>query len=183
VRAVPRPVTAVTARDRAVTARDSLPHGGAQRACARMRLVRQLHMYRTNPTTGQFELDLANQKLADKKGVGFKNARGDRPTIVVTPHDGPYAEQALGMTRSLGDFYLHACGVTWVPEVSVVDLEQVVEALRAPVLFLASDGFWDLWSYQEVRARARPIAAMQAGGASPARGATAVYHAVHSAVL
>ncbi|KAJ1616624.1 hypothetical protein T492DRAFT_918253 [Pavlovales sp. CCMP2436] len=35
-------------------------------------------------------------------------------------------------------------------QVSVVDLEQVMAALRAPVLFLASDGFWDLWSYQEV---------------------------------
>lgn len=61
------------------------------------------------------------------------------------------------MTRSLGDFYLHACGVTWVPEVSSVDLKQVADSLRAPVLFLASDGFWDLWSYQEVRrAAAQP---------------------------
>jgi len=109
-----------------------------------------LDMFRLNASSGEYELDLPNRKRADAKGVGFKNARGDRPTVVVTPHDGPYAEQALGMTRSLGDFYLHACGVTWQPEVSVVDLEQVMAALRAPVLFLASDGFWDLWSYQEV---------------------------------
>jgi hypothetical protein len=112
-------------------------------------------LFRRSPTTGQYELDPDALQRADKKGVGYKNARGDRPTICVTPPNGRYAEQALGMTRSLGDFYLHACGVTWVPEVSIVDLAQVADSLRAPVLFLASDGFWDLWSYSEVRARFR----------------------------
>jgi len=54
------------------------------------------------------------------------------------------------MTRSLGDYYLHRFGVSWEPEVQVIDLEQVCGSLRCPVLCLGSDGIWDLWTYDEV---------------------------------
>ena len=37
--------------------------------------------------------------------MGYKTARGDRPTAMIAL-EAEYGEQKLGVTRSLGDFYL-----------------------------------------------------------------------------
>ena len=81
--------------------------------------------------------------------VGYKSKRGDRPTALLVPEGDVYASQQLGITRSLGDFYLQYHGVSWEPAVSCIDLFDVQSELRRVTLVLASDGLWDLWGYQE----------------------------------
>ena len=50
------------------------------------------------------------------------------------------------MTRSIGDFYMHTFGVTWRPEVRVIDLAALGQRLSQLTLILASDGVWDVLS-------------------------------------
>ena len=58
---------------------------------------------------------------------------------------------AITMTRSLGDFYAHHHGVTYVPEVATLPLRMIDASKHAePHLYLASDGIWDLWDFDEV---------------------------------
>ena len=78
--------------------------------------------------------------------VGYKSKRGDRPTALLVPEGDVYASQQLGITRSLGDFYLQYHGVSWEPAVSCIDLFDVQSELRRVTLVLASDGLWDLWA-------------------------------------
>ena len=61
------------------------------------------------------------------------------------------------MTRSLGDFYAHHHGVTHEPELRTLSLRALVER-RVPFthLYLASDGVWDLWGFDEFAERLLP---------------------------
>ena len=61
-------------------------------------------------------------------------------------------EHSIAMTRSLGDFYAHTVGVSCLPDVRVVQLEEVLREHQWDrcSLLLASDGVWDLWKYDEV---------------------------------
>ena len=57
------------------------------------------------------------------------------------------------MTRSLGDLYAHHHGVIPTPTIATFDLAALPPHMagpRAPLLLLASDGVWDLWSFDEV---------------------------------
>ena len=67
----------------------------------------------------------------DDIGVGFKTARGDRPTALVVPETDAYGSQKLGMTRTLGDYYMQYHGATWEPAVSCIDLFELVAQVRA----------------------------------------------------
>ena len=99
----------------------------------------------------------------------LKNPRDDRFTLVIIPGetikleaqagggDGASVtttvveEQAITMTRSLGDFYAHHHGVTWEPETRVLPIDRIAQRKwREPLLMLASDGVWDLWGFDEV---------------------------------
>ena len=118
---------------------------------------------------GRAQLDADALRQADEHNVMLKNPRDDRFTLVIIPsetikvaalpggpgggeeHSTMVEEQAITMTRSLGDFYAHHHGVTWEPETSVMPLTQIAERKwRQPSLMLASDGVWDLWNYNEV---------------------------------
>lgn len=118
-------------------------------------------------------------------GVLCKNARGELHSLVLTPDgheligaDGAryaVAEQALAMTRSLGDCLHHALGVTARPEIVRVRLgggPLTTAPPRAVLLVLASDGLWDALDPAEVASLAAPIAPLVCAGNVPgARGA------------
>jgi len=68
----------------------------------------------------------------------------------------------ITMTRSLGDLYPHRYGVTWEPEVRVLQLASLTKGCTQPLLLLASDGIWDIWDFDEVCQRL-----VAKGGAEP----------------
>ena len=61
-------------------------------------------------------------------------ARGDRPTALVSPATGKLGEQRLGVTRALGDFYMQTRGASHVPSVSCIDLRDVAEEVSDTAL-------------------------------------------------
>jgi hypothetical protein len=126
---------------------------------------------------GNAGLDAESLKQADEHGVSIKNSRDDRFTLVMIPEEtvqlpsllarstvGPdvdqqqfvaqrsvVEEQAITMTRSLGDFYAHRHGLTWQPDVRIMPLTKIMHnKWQHPLLMLASDGVWDLWGFDEV---------------------------------
>lgn len=125
---------------------------------------------------GRAVLDEAAQARADAADVPLKSARGERCTLVWIPeaslqlpeattrHGDAAAgaaqsttveEQAMTMTRSLGDFYAHSWGVSCEAAVRTIDLDAFVgeRGWQAPRLLLASDGVWDLYEYAELARR------------------------------
>mmetsp|Transcript_28369 Transcript_28369/g.72999 ORF Transcript_28369/g.72999 Transcript_28369/m.72999 type:complete len:138 (+) Transcript_28369:271-684(+) len=67
---------------------------------------------------------------------------------VMTPDD-EYGHMLLGMTRSLGDFHHQRYGVTWEPEVVCEDLAAVMGDAERAVLCVASDGVWDVRTFDD----------------------------------
>jgi serine/threonine protein phosphatase PrpC len=79
----------------------------------------------------RFELNDAAKEYAEELGAAPKNVAGELPTILLTATTDtmfPRLELplTLAMTRSIGDFYLHTCGVTWRPQVVQIDLAHIV---------------------------------------------------------
>ena len=66
---------------------------------------------------GEVDVDRDAEKEVEAQGVGFKNARGERPTAIFALETSEYCQYQLGVTRSLGDFYLQHFGVSWEPAV------------------------------------------------------------------
>lgn len=100
----------------------------------------------------QGEVDIDRDKLEklDECNVGFKTARGDRPTAMFVLETDSYGQQKLAVTRSLGDYYMQYHGATWEPAVSCIDLFDVSSQLKQITLVIGSDGLWDLWAYKDV---------------------------------
>jgi serine/threonine protein phosphatase PrpC len=110
-------------------------------------------------------------------GDYYKNVRDEWATVVATPLSSLFPD-ALAFTRSLGDFHMHAYGVSCEPTVVELSLERVAarslgldeqdnqdESLIAEpgnednqerprtarfTLVVASDGVWDNWKYEEL---------------------------------
>jgi len=99
--------------------------------------------------SGQVEVDKEIADNLDELGVGYKTARFDRPCSLLVESD-KYGQQKLGMTRTLGDFYMQYYGATWEPDVSCIDLFDIVAQLSQVTFVLASDGLWDIWAYKDV---------------------------------
>ena len=99
---------------------------------------------------GAVTVDAELADKLDELGVGYKSARGDRPTALIVPETEDYGQQKLGMTRTLGDFYMQHHGCTFEPAVSCIDLYDLVSQLSQVTLILASDGLWDVWNYRDV---------------------------------
>ena len=99
---------------------------------------------------GTVELDAESLQQLEACDAGFKTARGDRPTSIIAPETVDYEPCQLGVTRSLGDFYMQHYGITWEPAVSCIDLNEVASQLEHVTLVIASDGLWDLWEYKDV---------------------------------
>ena len=116
---------------------------------------------------GSVTVDNALASRLDELGVGYKTARGDRPTALVVPETEVFGQQKLGMTRTLGDFYMQHHGCTWEPAVSCIDLFDIVSQLSQVTLILASDGLWDVWSYKDVLKYPLRATAPDPSGAPP----------------
>ena len=68
-------------------------------------------------------------------------ARGDRPTALLSPESDAWGEQRLGVTRALGDFYMQTRGVTHEPSVSCIgEYEQALVCLSNREIVNASRG-------------------------------------------
>ena len=100
--------------------------------------------------TAQVDASLATR--LDAMGMGYKTVRHDRPASIVVAETDEFGQQKLGMTRSLGDYYMHHHGASAVPAVSCIDLFDIVGQLTRMTLVLASDGLWDLWAYEDILA-------------------------------
>ncbi|CAK4073162.1 unnamed protein product [Aphanomyces euteiches] len=74
-----------------------------------------------------------------------KNVRHEWATVVSAPPDAKHAD-SLAFTRSLGDFHLHAHGLSCEPDVTESTIEPGM------CLVVASDGVWDVWQYEQVAA-------------------------------
>jgi len=112
-----------------------------------------------------------------------KNAREDRFTLLAIPEETLELEalpgvetprgaaqqtivdeQAITMTRSLGDFYAHHHGVSCEPELRTLSLRALAEdSVPYGHLYLASDGVWDLWGFDEFADRLLPEGPTKAG--------------------
>ncbi len=118
--------------------------------------------------------DREAEREADRHECAVKNSRGDLFTVVNVPAmplrleplgaevpggtevETLVEEQAITMTRSLGDFYAHHHGVSCEPEITTIDFAELrARRLVCPRLVLASDGLWDLWTLEEVAAALR----------------------------
>lgn len=96
-----------------------------------------------------WKLDDDAIRRADEAGCGFKTERGDRAAMLVTPEEGKFSQMMLGVTRSLGDFYHQRYGVTWRPEVITKPLVEIMNGQPEALICLASDGFWDHWTFED----------------------------------
>ena len=128
-------------------------------------------------------------RLADEHQCMHKNSREDRFTLLAIPEmpvelpampslggrrgaaqTAMIEEQAITMTRSLGDFYAHHHGVSWEPEVKTLPLRAIDASVHAsPHLYLASDGVWDLWEFDEVAEALVPPSQQGAAGQAGAQ--------------
>lgn len=106
-----------------------------------------LHVFHRDGDAWAF--DEASRAAAEEAGCGFKTERGDRATLLLTPEAGTYSQSIIGVTRALGDFYLQQYGVTWRPQVTTYSLEEALGPAHShAVVCLASDGVWDLWTFE-----------------------------------
>ena len=128
---------------------------------------------------GSVAVDPELAEQLDELGIGYKSTRGDRATAIVVPETERYGQQKLGMTRSLGDFYMQHHGCTYEPAVSCIDLFDLVAQLSQVTLILASDGLWDVWNYKDVLKY--PLRAAPSGGGGGGDFSTALLDATELA--
>ena len=84
----------------------------------------------------------SSEGTVTKRGNYTKNVRNELASIVSV--DYRHQVYFLGMTRSLGDFYFHAHGVSSKPSINKYTMED-------KLLLLGSDGVWDNWKYEDVQ--------------------------------
>ncbi|KAJ1621142.1 phosphatase 2C-like domain-containing protein [Pavlovales sp. CCMP2436] len=107
-----------------------------------------LHVFDTDGEVPAVSMDSAEK--ADLRGVGYKSVRAERPALIVgAPSKAGAPPPRLAVTRSLGDALLQTQGLTWKPEVTLLDLSEPVESLEPLILLVGSDGLWDLWQFDE----------------------------------
>ena len=91
---------------------------------------------------GTFNPEFCNESLNGHQRWNWN--KGLRPccakyipgTYAKSPASFPH-ETSISMTRSIGDYYAHAVGLTCEPYVQVMDLQEI------PTVVIASDGVWD----------------------------------------
>lgn len=74
-----------------------------------------------------FRVDSESGELTQsEKGDYLKNVRDEWATLVATPLESPFPD-SLAFTRSLGDFHMHAYGVSCEPSVCELSLERIAQ--------------------------------------------------------
>mmetsp|Transcript_4326 Transcript_4326/g.4442 ORF Transcript_4326/g.4442 Transcript_4326/m.4442 type:complete len:451 (-) Transcript_4326:339-1691(-) len=112
-----------------------------------------------------FELNGSGVPTVTGRGKYYKNVRQEWASLVSTPPTARF-QDALAFTRSLGDFHLHTYGVSNLPEIQILNISTILEAMSvgsvpiptptgsvvSPMLsvVLASDGVWDNFLYPDV---------------------------------
>ena len=121
-----------------------------------------------------FDVDADGKPTITNNGKYYKNVRKEWASLVCTPNAAMYSD-ALAFTRSLGDLHLHAYGVSHMPEIQYVNLNEILSVLEATgpyvcppntdpsvaginteniphmiSVVLATDGVWDNWKYEDV---------------------------------
>eukprot|EP00903_Cladosiphon_okamuranus_P014142 g13143.t1 len=106
-----------------------------------------------------FDVDVKGTPRVTNKGRYYKNVRKEWASLVATPTSARF-QDALAFTRSIGDFHLQTYGVSHVPDVMSLDLQQLfhrdqggdIPEQMLVCLVTASDGVWDNWMYGDVSA-------------------------------
>eukprot|EP00752_Nemacystus_decipiens_P005815 g5260.t1 len=106
-----------------------------------------------------FDVDMKGTPRVTNKGRYYKNVRKEWASLVATPATARF-QDALAFTRSIGDFHLQTYGVSHVPDVQSLDLQQLfhreqggnVPDQMLVCLVAASDGVWDNWVFGDVSA-------------------------------
>lgn len=121
-----------------------------------------------------FDVDAEGKPTITNNGKYYKNVRKEWASLVCTPNSAMYSD-ALAFTRSLGDLHLHAYGVSHMPEIQYINLNEIFSVLEATgpyvcspntdpsvaginteniphmvCVVLATDGVWDNWKYEDV---------------------------------
>ena len=90
--------------------------------------------------SGEYDPRFYNVKWAQpwrwNSGITPTNAKYQPGSYAKSPASARDLVQ-IGMTRAIGDFYAHPCGMTHVPHVTILDHP------TRPSVFMASDGAWD----------------------------------------
>jgi serine/threonine protein phosphatase PrpC len=84
-----------------------------------------------------------------QQGHYHKNVREEFASLLTAPHDARFPV-SLSMTRALGDYFMQSYGISHLPEVQCVDLEQFSSNTQPIHLLVASDGLWDCWKYEDI---------------------------------
>ena len=105
------------------------------------------YKYSCNPI---YETSSNGEITITKRGYYHKNVREEFASLVTAPHNARFPS-SLSMTRSLGDYFMQSYGVSHLPEVQCVDLEEITASNTEPIhLLVASDGVWDCWKYEDI---------------------------------
>ncbi|EQC40250.1 hypothetical protein SDRG_02896 [Saprolegnia diclina VS20] len=96
-----------------------------------------------------FTKNSAGDVVQSAGGRYYKNVRNEWASMVAAPIDAAFAD-CLAFTRSLGDFHLHAHGLSWQPDVLDISLFDDPTSSSELAIVLATDGVWDVWQYDEL---------------------------------
>jgi serine/threonine protein phosphatase PrpC len=88
-----------------------------------------------------------------KQRIRTINARNDVSAYCMVPHSVDAKRTCFAMTRSLGDFYGHQCGLIFQPSIKI----QEFNATEDHIICVASDGLWDCWKYDDLADAIRRI--------------------------
>lgn len=94
-----------------------------------------------------------------KKGSYYKNVRNEWASLVAASKNATFHD-SLSFTRSLGDFHLHAYGVSHKPDIVEYDVQDCLQHFsqkgsnqsdkKSILVVVASDGIWDNWKYSDL---------------------------------
>lgn len=84
------------------------------------------------------------------KGSYINTVRRDKAVYAVNSFKSEKDVTCIAMTRSLGDFYAHALGLTHEPTTSLVELS--AQEAQGTTVAIATDGVWDCWEFTDFAA-------------------------------
>jgi len=109
-----------------------------------------------------FSIDNDGNPSVTNNGQIYKNVRREWASRVVTPANADF-QDGLAVTRALGDFPMQSCGLTSVPDIFELKIDHFFDETDAQcgksesksheiagIIFIASDGIWDNWKYEQV---------------------------------
>jgi len=99
-------------------------------------------------------------------GLHPTNVRYEPAVYAVTPRVITKDSTCIAMTRALGDFYAHQFGLTCEPSIGVKHFSASTLAENGGsgwTIFVASDGVWDCWKFEEFTLATNKLLTARAG--------------------